>query len=75
MPRRILAESTLAVVAAVLAVVTAINPEWIEWLTGSDPDSGSGALEWGIVAVFAVGAVVAGSLAGRDLRRWRAVPA
>jgi len=75
MPRRILAESTLAVVAAVLAVVTAINAEWIEWLTGLDPDGGSGALEWGIVVVFSLGAVVAGALARRDLRGWRAARA
>jgi len=75
MPRRILAESTLAMVAAALAVVTAINAEWIEWLTGLDPDGGSGALEWGIVVVVSLGAVVAGALARRDLRRWRAATA
>lgn len=75
MPRRILAESTLALVGAVLAVVTAINAEWIEWLTGLDPDGGSGALEWGIVVVVSLGAVVAGALARRDLRRWRAATA
>lgn len=75
MPRRILAESTLAMVAAVLAVVTALNAEWIEWLTGLDPDGGSGGLEWGIVAVSSLGAVVASALARRDLRRWRAATA
>jgi hypothetical protein len=75
MPRRVLAESTLAVAAAVLAVVTVINAEWIEWLTGLDPDGGSGALEWGIVVVLALAAVVAGALARRDLRRWRAASA
>lgn len=72
---RILAESTLAMVATVLAVVTAINAEWIEWLTGLDPDGGAGALEWGIVVVASLGAVVAGALARRDLRRWRAATA
>jgi len=75
MPRRIFAESTLAMVAAALAVVTAINAEWIEWLTGLDPDGGSGALEWGIVVVVSLVAVVAGALARRDLRRWRAATA
>ena len=75
MPRRILAESTLAMVAAALAVVTAINAEWIEWLTGLDPDGGSGTLEWGIVVVVSLVAVVAGALARRDLRRWRAATA
>lgn len=72
MPRRIVAELTLAVVAAVLAVITAINAEWIEWLTGLDPDGGSGALEWGIVIALAVGAVSLGAVARRDLRRWKA---
>lgn len=75
MPRRVLAESTLAIVAAVLAVVTVINAEWLEWLTGLDPDGGSGALEWGAVGVLSLGAVVAGALARRDLRRWRAATA
>jgi hypothetical protein len=72
MPRRTLADATLAIVAAALAVITAINAEWIEWLTGLDPDGGSGTLEWAIVGVFALGAVVAGAQARRDLRRWRA---
>ncbi|WP_407343228.1 hypothetical protein [Pengzhenrongella phosphoraccumulans] len=75
MPRRIVAESTLALVAGVLAVVTAINAEWIEWLTGADPDGGSGALEWGVVVILALGAVVSGVLARRDLLRWRAATA
>ena len=75
MPRRILAESTLAMVAAALALVTATNAEWVEWLTGRDPDGGSGALELGIVVAASLGAVLAGALARRDLRRWRAATA
>jgi hypothetical protein len=75
MPRRIVAESALAFMAAVLAIVTAINAEWIEWLTGMDPDGGSGALEWGVVVILALGAVISGVLARRDLLRWRAATA
>lgn len=75
MPRRILTETILAIVAGVLAIVTAINAEWIEWLTGLDPDGGSGTLEWALVGVLALAAVVAGVLARRDLRRWRAATA
>jgi hypothetical protein len=65
----------LAVLAAILAVITAIDAEWIEWLTGLDPDGGSGALEWAIVGVFTLAAVVAGALARRDMRQWRAATA
>jgi hypothetical protein len=45
---------------AVLAVVTAFEPQWIERLFGEKPDGGSGALEWGIVLVFGVLALVLG---------------
>ena len=43
MPAKAWVKSALAVATAVLAVVTAINAEWIEWLFGIDPDGGSGA--------------------------------
>jgi hypothetical protein len=61
-------ESVLAAIAAVLAVVTALWPTWIESLLGVEPDGGSGELEWLVVAALAAAAVVLALLARRDLR-------
>jgi hypothetical protein len=51
------AEVLLAAAAAVLAVATAIHPNWIEELTGLDPDAGSGSAEWAVTLALALAAV------------------
>jgi len=51
------AEVVLAAASAVLAVTTAIHPDWIESLTGLDPDAGSGSAEWAVTLVLALAAV------------------
>jgi hypothetical protein len=67
--RRLRIEVVLAVSSAVLCILTLVTPEWIEALTGLEPDSGSGALEWVIAGIFLVAAVVSAVLARRDYRR------
>ena len=61
-------ETVVAMILAVLAMVTLFWPRWIESLTGLEPDAGSGGAEWGIVALFAVLALAAGLLVRRDYR-------
>lgn len=69
---RFWAELAIAIGLAALALFTLIRPDWIELLFGVDPDEGSGALEWGIVVLFAAIALLAGTFAGREWRRARA---
>ena len=64
-------EVGLAVLATALMVLTLISREWIEWLTGTDPDGGSGSLEWSIVAVCFLAAAASATLARRE---WQRVP-
>jgi hypothetical protein len=68
---RVRVEIVLAVVFAVLAVVTAIWPTWIEAIFEESPDAGSGALEWAIVGVFGLLAVASAVLARRDYQGLR----
>jgi hypothetical protein len=67
--RRLRIEVVLAGVSAALCVLTLVFPEWIEALTGLEPDAGSGALEWIVAGVFLAAAVVCAVLARRDYRR------
>jgi hypothetical protein len=62
-------EAILAALSAFLAALTVVYKEWIELIFGVDPDAGSGALEWAIVAVFAIAFVVLALRARSDRRR------
>jgi len=62
-------ETAFGSLAGLLAVVTVFSREWLEVLFGVDPDGGSGALEWTIVAVLAALALAFGLAARGELRR------
>ena len=62
-------ETALAVMAAGLAILTLVTREWIELLFGVDPDQGSGALEWAIVAALFVASVALALTARWERRR------
>lgn len=62
-------EIMLAVLAAVVGIVTAVNPTWFEALLEVSPDGGSGALEWAIAITLIATSLVLSYLAGQDFRR------
>ena len=64
-------ETFLAVLTGALAVLTLISREWIEALTGLDPDEHSGSLEWLVVVICGLLAVTCSLLARRSWRRIR----
>ena len=66
-------EVGLAVLAAGLAVLTLITREWIELLSGIDPDKGSGALEWAVVIALFVASAALALVARWDRKRRSAV--
>jgi hypothetical protein len=68
-------ETGAAIAAAALFVLTLISREWIEFLTGWDPDGGSGALEMGIVVVLAAITLGLSLRARTDWRKVKALPA
>jgi hypothetical protein len=61
-------EVALAGIAAILCVLTLVWHDWIEAF-GIEPDGGDGSLEWIVVAVFAVAALVCAALARSEWRR------
>ena len=66
-------QSGLSALTGLLAVLTVFWRDWIEALTGFDPDARSGSLEWLIVAGLAVASVSLGAVARRSWRRLAAV--
>lgn len=61
-------ETVGAGLSGILFAVTALWPEWIEALTGLDPDGGSGAVEWALAGAFALTAVSLALVARRHRR-------
>jgi hypothetical protein len=64
--RRARLESAFSALFAIFTLLTAVWPSWIEGLTGLEPDGGNGTLEWLILFVFGVSALVLGLLARHD---------
>jgi O-antigen/teichoic acid export membrane protein len=62
-------EAVLAVLTAALFVLTLFSREWIELVFGVDPDRGSGALEWAIVATLLLATVTLTVAARVEWRR------
>jgi len=58
-------ESVLAILAASLGALTLVWPDWIEALTGVDPDAHDGSAEWLIVTALFVVAAASALLARR----------
>lgn len=57
-------EFALAVISALLTVLTMAWPDWIEGLFEVDPDAGSGSSEWGITLAFFVATVALAAFDG-----------
>jgi hypothetical protein len=65
---------TLAIACTALFVVTLVSRDWIEEVFGVEPDAGSGALEWAIVAGLAILTIALGLGARHEWRRLHASP-
>ena len=65
---RIGLETAIASFAGALGVLTIFWHDWIEAVTGWDPDHHNGSFEWMIVAVLLIVAAVVGATARRDWR-------
>jgi hypothetical protein len=62
-------ESVLAFVSGLLCLITPISPDWIELVSGWDPDQHNGSVEWFIAAALLVVCVVMITLARIEWRR------
>lgn len=68
-------EAMLGTNTGVLFIVTLFSRDWIEAVFRVDPDQGSGALEWGIVAGLLVVTLAMTLLARYEWRRASVVAA
>jgi hypothetical protein len=69
------AEAILATFTAFLAVLTLVWRDWIEGVSGFDPDHHNGSFEWELVVVCGLLTLTFGVLAQREWRRAPAKPA
>lgn len=69
---RVRLETAIAVFAAALGILTMFWHDWIEALTGWDPDHHNGSFEWLIVAALLA---IAGAMGLVARRHWRLLAA
>lgn len=62
---RVRLEAAIAVFAGALGILTVFWRDWIEALTGQDPDHHNGSVEWLAVAALLAVAVAMGALSRR----------
>jgi hypothetical protein len=67
--RRFYVESMLAVATCALALMTIFWHDWIEAISGVDPDHHNGSLEWLIVAGLAAVSLMLTATASVEWRR------
>lgn len=67
-------ECALVLVSLSALVLTLISNNWIETLTGLDPDSGGGTAEWVVVVALMAVTISAFGMAGVELKRATAAP-
>jgi hypothetical protein len=66
-------EIGLASIAGLLAIITPIFPDWIEFVSGWDPDQHDGSVERMIVVGLFIVTIVMAALAAIEWRRTPAV--
>ena len=71
---RVRLEMAVALCAGILGIVTIFWHDWIEALTGWDPDQHNGSAEWLIVAVLLAVALAMALVARRHWKLLTAVP-
>jgi hypothetical protein len=64
-------ETALTTLCGFLAVLTVFSRDWIEVLTGYDPDQRDGSVEWMIMAALALVCVLLSLAAFRSAQRLR----
>jgi hypothetical protein len=62
-------DSVLACITGFLAVLTAAWPDWIEAVTGLQPDKHNGSFEWTLVVGCGLVAALLATLARREWRQ------
>ena len=70
---RLGAEITVSLLSTGFALLTFAWPDWLEVALRVDPDGGNGAVEWAIVGLFAVVALLSLVLARLEWHRLRSV--